>query len=58
MRRGGFDVEQVEDRTPLGRMADPEDVAGVVAFLVGDEAGYLTGSSVLADGGWVADGGW
>ena len=58
MRRGGFDVEQVEDRTPLGRMADPQDVAGVVAFLVGDEAGYLTGSSVLADGGWVADGGW
>jgi glucose 1-dehydrogenase len=36
---------------PLGRMAKPEEIAGVVAFLAGDAAGYLTATTVFADGG-------
>jgi glucose 1-dehydrogenase len=36
---------------PLGRMGTPEDVAGVVAFLASDEAGYVTGSTYVVDGG-------
>ncbi len=42
----------VEGRTPLGRVATPEDVAGAVAFLVSDEAAYITGQHLLVDGGW------
>jgi glucose 1-dehydrogenase len=36
---------------PLGRMGTPEDVAAMVAFLVSDEAGYVTGSTFVVDGG-------
>jgi 3-oxoacyl-[acyl-carrier protein] reductase len=58
MKAGGFTFEDVAGRTPLGRLAEPSDVARVVAFLVSDDAAYLTGSSILVDGGWLADGGW
>jgi 3-oxoacyl-[acyl-carrier protein] reductase len=37
--------------TPLGRFGDPEDVAGVVRFLVSDEAAFVTGEVLLVDGG-------
>jgi 3-oxoacyl-[acyl-carrier protein] reductase len=57
-KAGGFTMDEVAGRTPLGRLAEPEEVARVVAFLVSDDASYLTGSSVLVDGGWLADGGW
>lgn len=35
---------------PLGRVGDPADVAGVVAFLASDEAAYISGAAVLVDG--------
>jgi NAD(P)-dependent dehydrogenase (short-subunit alcohol dehydrogenase family) len=57
-KAGGFTMDDVAGRTPLGRLAEPSEVARVVAFLVSDDASYLTGSSVLVDGGWLADGGW
>jgi 3-oxoacyl-[acyl-carrier protein] reductase len=37
--------------TPLGRLGDPEDVAGAVRFLCSDEAGFITGEVLLVDGG-------
>jgi 3-oxoacyl-[acyl-carrier protein] reductase len=37
--------------TPLGRFGEPEDVAGVVRFLVSDEAAFVTGEVLLVDGG-------
>lgn len=40
--------------TPMGRLGTPEEIAGVVAFLGSDDAGYMTGSEVYADGGWTA----
>lgn len=58
MAAGGFTLDDVAARTPLGRLAEPVEVARVVAFLASDDASYVTGSSVLVDGGWVADGGW
>jgi glucose 1-dehydrogenase len=36
---------------PLGRMASPEEIASVVAFLAGDGANYLTATTIFADGG-------
>lgn len=38
----------------LGRIGDPEEIAGVVAFLVSTDASYVTGASLLADGGLTA----
>jgi L-rhamnose 1-dehydrogenase len=41
----------MEGRIPLGRLGEPDDVAGVVVFLASDLARYVTGASVLVDGG-------
>jgi 3-oxoacyl-[acyl-carrier protein] reductase len=37
--------------TPLGRIGTPEDIAGIVAFLVSPDSGWITGRTILADGG-------
>ena len=37
--------------TPLGRLGDPEDVAGAVRFLCSEEAAFVTGAVLLVDGG-------
>jgi 3-oxoacyl-[acyl-carrier protein] reductase len=39
------------EATPLGRLGDPEDVAGAVRFLCSDEAAFVTGAVLLVDGG-------
>ena len=41
-------------RTSLGRWGQPEEVAGAVAYLVSDEAGYVTGHSLAVDGGYLS----
>ncbi len=48
--------DNLEAHTPLGRLARPEDVAAVVRFLLSDEAAYVTGTSVVVDGGMTAIG--
>ncbi|WP_447644531.1 SDR family NAD(P)-dependent oxidoreductase [Nocardioides zeae] len=40
--------------TPMGRLGTPAEIAAVVAFLASDDAAYMTGSEVYADGGWTA----
>jgi len=42
------------DHTPLGRAGRPEDIVGPAIFLASDLAGYVTGSIVMADGGYRA----
>ena len=37
--------------TPLGRLGNPEDVAGAVRFLCSDDASFITGAVLLVDGG-------
>lgn len=39
---------------PIGRLGEPHEVAGMVAYLVSDEAGFLTGAAYLVDGGYTA----
>jgi 3-oxoacyl-[acyl-carrier protein] reductase len=41
-----------EDVIPLGRWGKPEEIARVVVFLAGDEASYVTGTTLKVDGGW------
>lgn len=43
--------EQMLKQVPLGRPGQPEDVAGVVAFLCSDDASYITGEIIKVDGG-------
>jgi 3-oxoacyl-[acyl-carrier protein] reductase len=43
--------KQVEAQTPLGRIGQPRDIAGAVAFLASDEASWITGETLLISGG-------
>jgi enoyl-[acyl-carrier protein] reductase III len=45
-------IEQTIDRTPAGRMVEPEDIARVVAFLCGDGAAMIRGQTIVVDGGF------
>ncbi|WP_322028677.1 SDR family NAD(P)-dependent oxidoreductase [Paraburkholderia sp. J76] len=44
-------VEAIKPLIPLGRAADPDEIAGLVAWLARRESGYMTGSSLTIDGG-------
>ena len=50
----GDGVEQLGSATPLGRTADPTEIAEAIAFLASPQASYLTGATVAVDGGFTA----
>ncbi len=56
-RREGRSVEDIlagyERQVPLGRLGEPEEVAALVAFLASERAGYITGTAIQVDGGYV-----
>ncbi len=43
--------ERILSRTPLGRIGDPAEIAAIAVFLASDEASYITGQTIYADGG-------
>jgi NAD(P)-dependent dehydrogenase (short-subunit alcohol dehydrogenase family) len=47
---------RLEAATPLGRLAQPEDIASVARFLLSDQAAYISGTSLVVDGGMTAVG--
>ena len=49
-------LEQIIKRTPLSRVAEPEEMASVVAFLAMDKASYITGQNISVDGGMSVKG--
>jgi 3-oxoacyl-[acyl-carrier protein] reductase len=44
-------VERSQKKSMLGRLADPEDIARVIAFLCSEEARHITGQTLVVDGG-------
>jgi 3-oxoacyl-[acyl-carrier protein] reductase len=58
MRTGSFTSDDLARRSPVGRIATLEEIAGVIAFLVSPAASYVNATTLLVDGGWTAYGGW
>jgi NAD(P)-dependent dehydrogenase (short-subunit alcohol dehydrogenase family) len=48
-------LKYYEERTPLRRIARPEEVAGAIAFLLSDDASYCTSAELLVDGGFITN---
>ena len=49
-------LEKILARTPMGRVGQPQEVAGITAFLAMDQASYITGQNILVDGGMTSKG--
>lgn len=54
IKKGFYAEKALTSRIPLGRLGTPEDIADVAVFLASDEARYITGQTIVADGGWNA----
>jgi acetoacetyl-CoA reductase len=44
-------LEAIVQQIPMGRLAQPEEIAGLVAYLASDEASYITGANISINGG-------
>lgn len=47
-------VNQYNEKVPLGRMGNPEEIASATLFLASEAASYITGATIMVDGGWTA----
>jgi NAD(P)-dependent dehydrogenase (short-subunit alcohol dehydrogenase family) len=53
---GVLDESKMVARTPLGRVGTPEDVVGPAVFLASDDSAFVTGTTLVVNGGWLAYG--
>jgi NAD(P)-dependent dehydrogenase (short-subunit alcohol dehydrogenase family) len=53
---GSLREEWMLERVPLKRLADAEEIARIVRFLASDQASYVTGQTIVVDGGWTIQG--
>jgi NAD(P)-dependent dehydrogenase (short-subunit alcohol dehydrogenase family) len=53
IENGSIDLAAMLDEIPMRRLATVDDIANVVCFLASDEAAYVTGQTVVVDGGWT-----
>ena len=56
IRDGILDEQEIVSRMPAGRIASPEDIASVVALLASPQAGFVTGQTLVVDGGYTTYG--
>lgn len=54
--QGIYDMKGVKNRTPLGRIAEPAEVASAIEYLASPGASMITGVILPVDGGWTANG--
>ncbi len=54
--QGRIDFAAIERRTPQRRLASPEELAPAFVYLAGEEAAFVTGETLVVDGGWLAFG--
>ena len=47
-------IKNYNDKVPLRRMGEPNDIAPLVSFLLSDYAKYITGQNIAVDGGWTS----
>jgi len=56
IEKGVVSLAEIQKRCPMGRPAEPEDVAKAILFLASDDASFITGITLPVDGGWLAYG--
>jgi 3-oxoacyl-[acyl-carrier protein] reductase len=56
IRDGSIVLQDLLPEIPMRRQGTPEEVAGVVRFLAGADASYITGQTIVVDGGWTVQG--
>lgn len=55
-KAGRVDLEALTQRTPVGRLGEPHEIAALALFMASDHASFINGHIIVADGGWSAYG--